>query len=246
MSNYCLANPHAHHHSRRRRVRLRARRRSRSTNPCGNSAAILDPQKGQDLTNTPKHSGSLFTTYTLPFGLQVGYGLTYQGSFKLNNSALARRRLRRTTAVTPVFASKSYLTHRAFLSYPVTKGLTAQVNVQNFTDKRYFTGIRNNGWATPGEARVGRAERLLQLLIPFSGAVRAPARAAPYFPLILAQPGAGYIPAQESEMSHPRHDFSGHVRTDDEESGAVHGLFYAVPFSLLVWAVLLYWLFLAR
>ena len=48
-------------------------------------------------------------------------------------------------------------------------------------------------------------------------------------------------------MSHPRHDFSGHVRTDDDDdSGTVHGLFYAVPFSVMVWAAILYWLFLAR
>jgi catecholate siderophore receptor len=141
VSNYCLANPGP-------------RPGSPVTNPCGNNASVLDPQKGQDLTNTPKHSGSLFTTYTLPFGLQIGYGLTYQGSFKLNNSALAAPlAVPATTVVTPVFASKSYLTHRAFLSYPVTKGLTAQINVQNFTNERYFTGIRNNGWATPGEAR---------------------------------------------------------------------------------------------
>ncbi|MGE3747317.1 MAG: TonB-dependent receptor, partial [Sphingomonadaceae bacterium] len=31
---------------------------------------IVDIQRGNPLENTPKHSGSLFTTYTLPFGLQ--------------------------------------------------------------------------------------------------------------------------------------------------------------------------------
>jgi catecholate siderophore receptor len=128
------------------------------TNPCGNSTAVIDPQTGQQLTNTPKHSGSLFTTYTLPFGLQLGYGLTYQGSFALNNSALVTplagsNGTANGTALTPVFHSKDYLTHRAFLSYPVTPGLTAQVNVQNFTNTRYFTSIRNNGWAVPGEDR---------------------------------------------------------------------------------------------
>ncbi|MEC7931409.1 MAG: TonB-dependent receptor, partial [Pseudomonadota bacterium] len=44
-----------------------------------------DDQAGNPMTNTPKHSGSLFTTYTLPFGLQLGYGLTYQGSWYLSN-----------------------------------------------------------------------------------------------------------------------------------------------------------------
>ena len=36
---------------------------------CANSAAVPDPQAGQDMLQTPKHSGSLFTTYMLPFGL---------------------------------------------------------------------------------------------------------------------------------------------------------------------------------
>jgi catecholate siderophore receptor len=105
----------------------------------------FDPQAGNPMINTPKHSGSLFTTYTLPFGLQVGYGLTYQGSFYLNNA--------RPTPATILYKSDAYTTHRAFFSYPVTEQLTAQVNVQNLTDKKYYTSIRNNGWATPGEGR---------------------------------------------------------------------------------------------
>jgi len=142
VSNFCLANP----------GRL-VTTGTTTTNPCGNTAAIPDVQVGQQLTNTPKHSGSLFTTYTLPFGLQLGYGLTYQGSFALNNSVLAAPTTLTSTVVTPVFRSEDFLTHRAFLSYAFTGGLTAQVNVQNFTNERYFTGIRNNGWATPGEDR---------------------------------------------------------------------------------------------
>ena len=144
VSNFCLANPGP--------VSTTVGTTTTITNPCGNSVAIPDTQAGQQLTNTPKHSGSLFTTYTLPFGLQLGYGLTYQGAFALNNSALATP-LAPTTVVTPVFHSADYLTHRAFLSYTVGNGLTAQLNVQNFTNEKYYTSIRNNGWATPGEAR---------------------------------------------------------------------------------------------
>ncbi|CAN5451296.1 TonB-dependent siderophore receptor [soil metagenome] len=121
ISNYCLANPGA----------------VSGTLTC----PMTDVTKGDPLTNTPKHSGSLFTTYQLPFGLQVGYGFTYQGSFLLNNGA------------DPLYKSNDYLTHRAFLSYAFNNGLTAQLNVQNFTNEKYFTRIRNNGWATPGDAR---------------------------------------------------------------------------------------------
>lgn len=115
-----------------------------TNNPCANSGALPDPQRGTAFVQTPKHSGSLFTTYKLPFGLEVGYGLTYQGSFALNAPTLAA----------PIqYRSDDYLTHRAYLAYSFANGLTAQVNVQNFTDEKYFTGIRNNGWATPGDRR---------------------------------------------------------------------------------------------
>jgi catecholate siderophore receptor len=117
----------------------------------------VDPQAGQEVLQTPQHAGSLFTTYRLPFGLELGYGLTYQGSFALNNRVIAGG------VTTPQFRSDDYLVHRLFVSYPVTEHLTAQLNVQNLTDETYYTGIRNNvnattgaisgGWAAPGEAR---------------------------------------------------------------------------------------------
>jgi catecholate siderophore receptor len=121
---------------------------------CGNSAAIPDPQAGDRLIQTPRHSGSLFTTYRLPFGLEVGYGLTYQGSFATHQRNLLQR--------TQYFV-EDYLIHRLFMSYAIRQGLTAQLNVQNATDEQYFTSVRNNvnatsgavtgGWAAPGEGR---------------------------------------------------------------------------------------------
>jgi len=133
VSDFCLANPSA---------------------ACLNSAAIPDPQAGDRLIQTPKHSGSLFTTYRLPFGLEIGYGLTYQGSFTINQRTLLNR---------TQYRSDDYLIHRLFFSYPVTEGLTAQLNIQNVTDEHYLTSIRTvvsattgamgNGWAAPGEGR---------------------------------------------------------------------------------------------
>ncbi|WP_145199706.1 TonB-dependent receptor [Sphingobium sp. B2] len=106
------------------------------------SQGVADTQAGNPMTNNPKHSGSLFTTYTLPFGLELGYGLTYQGSWYLSN----------ITGAT-MYKSDDYLVHRAMLSYPITEKLSAQLNVQNFTNEKYYTSIRNNGWANPGEGR---------------------------------------------------------------------------------------------
>jgi catecholate siderophore receptor len=130
---------------------------------CLNNAATPDPQRGDRLIQTPKHSGSLFTTYAFPFGLQIGYGLTYQGKFATNQRNLAQR---------TQFMVDDYLIHRAFVSYDFKNGLVAQLNVSNFTNEDYYTGVRNNvgaatisgagvvgggavsgGWATPGDSR---------------------------------------------------------------------------------------------
>jgi len=108
---------------------------------CGNTPAIPDPQAGYELGNVPDHAVSLWTTYTLPFQLTVGYGATYQGRWYLG-----------TTAAT-LNTTDGYWTHRAMLSYQVLDNLDVQLNVNNLFDKKYFIRIRNNGWATPGDRR---------------------------------------------------------------------------------------------
>ncbi|APZ97890.1 TonB-dependent siderophore receptor [Sphingopyxis sp. QXT-31] len=158
VSDYCLANPDP------QPLTIPPRP------PCNNNAAIRDPQAGDQLIQTPKHSGSLFTTYVFPFGLQVGYGVTYQGKFATNQRNIAQR---------TQFMVDDYLIHRAFVSYDFKNGLVAQLNVSNLTNEEYYTGVRNNvgagavaplssvtpppgtitggavsgGWATPGDAR---------------------------------------------------------------------------------------------
>src|SRR5690606_3690421 len=94
---------------------------------------------------------SLFTTYRFPFGLELGYGVTYQGSFALNNRVIAGG------VNTPQFSSDDYLIHRLFVSYPLTDNLTAQLNVQNVTDALYYSSIRNNVDATSGATTDGGA-----------------------------------------------------------------------------------------
>jgi catecholate siderophore receptor len=39
------------------------------------------------------------------------------------------------------------------VAFDVNERLAFQLNVNNLFDKTYYTRIRNNGWATPGEAR---------------------------------------------------------------------------------------------
>lgn len=121
VSDFCLANP--------------------GQGTCTNTVANPDPLRGARLANTPEHSGSLFTTYQLPFGLTLGYGVTYQGRFAFN------------AAATGVIYSDPYWVHNAYVNYDFSETLSAQLNVKNVGDELYFTRIRNGGWATPGDGR---------------------------------------------------------------------------------------------
>ena len=135
---------------------LPARCAADPTNPADGCLTIYlaAPEQGGPLQQTPKHSGSLFTTYVLPFGLQLGYGLTYEGSFAIvTNPSAKLDQIAGVPGSGHYPKSKDWLTHRFFASYPVTPKLTAQVNVQNFTNEHYYTSIRNNGWAIPGALR---------------------------------------------------------------------------------------------
>ncbi|MBB6192886.1 catecholate siderophore receptor [Sphingobium wenxiniae] len=144
VSDYCLANPGPRPDP--------ANPGGPPINPCGNDATYLDPTAGSQLQNTPKHSGSLFTTYRFDFGLELGYGLTYQGKFLLNYPTLAQLQ---TDSYVP-YRVPSYTIHRFMVNYPITENLTAQVNVQNFTNKKYVTTVRNQtggSWAQPAPTR---------------------------------------------------------------------------------------------
>ncbi len=117
------------------------------TPTCSNTAADPDPAAGTLLPATPKHSGSLFTSYRFPFGLEAGYGFTYQGRHALNPTA---------TGTTPVYFVPDYLTHRFMLNYMFNDALSAQLNIQNFTNERYATTVRTavgGSWAQPGVDR---------------------------------------------------------------------------------------------
>lgn len=100
----------------------------------------IDAQKGNPLTNTPEHSASLWTTWQLD-KWTLGYGATYQGSFHLNNNAAV------------LFKAPDYFMQRVLAGYQFNRSFDLQLNINNLTDKEYYTRIRNNGWATPGEGR---------------------------------------------------------------------------------------------
>ena len=116
--------------------------------------AASDPVKGNELTQTPRHSASLWSTYELG-DWTFGYGATYQGSFYPNNSS-----------ATAYLKTEAYWVHRAMVGYQINERIGLQLNVSNLFDEEYYTGIRNNltvnaagvvtagnGWANPGEGR---------------------------------------------------------------------------------------------
>jgi catecholate siderophore receptor len=97
-----------------------------------------------NLTYTPKDAFTSWTTYTLPFGLQVGGGVRYVGKL-----------LRGTDGATgtPAYAD-AYWVADAMLAYPVSKNVDLRVNVYNITDKDYIAAINKSGYRyTPGAPR---------------------------------------------------------------------------------------------
>lgn len=104
---------------------------------CTNSPANPDPERGLPIVQTPERSASLWTTWAFAPDWMLGYGLSYQDRFRL-----AGRNY-----------TQAYTVHRAMLGYTVSDALSLQLNINNLLDEDYFVRVRNNGWATPGEAR---------------------------------------------------------------------------------------------
>lgn len=106
----------------------------------------LDYTKGDPLLNTPDHSLGLWTTYDVNRQWQVGYGLNYLGEVTLAQHSASN-------VAGPLATAPGYVTHRAMVAWRATRDLTLQLNATNLADKEYYTRPRNNGWATPGDAR---------------------------------------------------------------------------------------------
>ncbi|HZX78527.1 TonB-dependent siderophore receptor [Lysobacter sp.] len=102
---------------------------------------VVDPLAGRPLSGTPERSGSVWTTYELS-QWTFGYGITYQGGYEWYNASGG--------ATGDI---KGYTTHRAMVAYDINERLTLQLNANNLFDKEYYIRVRNNGWATPGDAR---------------------------------------------------------------------------------------------
>jgi catecholate siderophore receptor len=94
---------------------------------------------GKQLPNTPKTSYNLWTSYRLPWRLQVGAGVQHVGD-RFNNTANARK-------------APSYTLYDAMVSYDVTKNVGLRVNAYNLTDEDYIDRV-GGGHIIPGAGRV--------------------------------------------------------------------------------------------
>ena len=95
--------------------------------------------KGKDLPNVPKNSATLWSTYQVLPQLQIGAG------------AVAVDKVYGDAANTKF--APGYVRYDAMARYNVNKNVDLQLNVNNLSDKRYFTKAYASHYATEAEGR---------------------------------------------------------------------------------------------
>ena len=97
---------------------------------------------GRKIPNTPKNTATLWTTYNLPYGLQLGGGAFYVDSRYANTLNQNR--------------APGYTRFDAALAWQPTegpfRGLRLQANALNLTDRRYYDQV-TGGQVVPGAGR---------------------------------------------------------------------------------------------
>jgi catecholate siderophore receptor len=108
------------------------------SNVVRNAAGTGSQAQGDRPGLTPKHSGSLWTTYMLMPKLRIGGGLNYRSEQSPQNA----RHL----------VTESFVTFDAMAEYTITETTTLKLNVTNLTDKLYADSLYS-GFYMPGAAR---------------------------------------------------------------------------------------------
>jgi catecholate siderophore receptor len=97
-------------------------------------------EEGNELSNTPKNTFSLWMTYDLPWNLQIGGGAQYTDSRFNTNTEVNRRE------------APSYLLFDAMAAWNVNKNFSLRLNVYNLTDEEYIDRV-GGGHFVPGAGR---------------------------------------------------------------------------------------------
>lgn len=95
-------------------------------------------QVGNELPQTPDNSFSLWTTYELPWKIEIGAGVNYVG--------------RRFAAADNLREAPDYWTFDAMVSKQITKNVKAQLNIYNLADEEYIDRV-SGGHFVPGVGR---------------------------------------------------------------------------------------------
>lgn len=105
--------------------------------------------QGRDFFNTPRHSGSLWTSYKFTPKLTAGVGMYAQSdvvaSYAQNGDALL------------IKGAPGYARFDAMVSYQISKNAKAQLNVYNLADKEYYSSTYSTHYATLGDGRAAVA-----------------------------------------------------------------------------------------
>jgi catecholate siderophore receptor len=93
---------------------------------------------GKEFANTPDHTASVWTTYRIPKGVEIGGGVQYVGD-RFNNNSGAR-------------VAPAYWPVDAMAAYRVSEQLTLRLNGVNLGNKRYIDRV-GGGHFIPGPSR---------------------------------------------------------------------------------------------
>jgi catecholate siderophore receptor len=88
---------------------------------------------GQPLSNVPKNSASVWTTYKLPWRFEIGAGVDYIAGRFANSSTLL--------STAPEEEAPGYYVVNALIKYRAGKRITCQVNINNLTDRFYYAQV---------------------------------------------------------------------------------------------------------
>ncbi|MNJ22724.1 Ferric-pseudobactin BN7/BN8 receptor precursor [compost metagenome] len=110
---------------------------------------VQNAEGGKLNTNVPQNTFKLFSTYTLRGignGLTLGGGVNWQSKIYSDNQGPNRVR----------FTEDDYAVVDLMARYPITRQLSATVNVNNLFDEEYYTSTAGSSYyGTPRNATVG-------------------------------------------------------------------------------------------
>lgn len=106
---------------------------------CPAGAYVVSPYNGNVFPNTPEHAATLWTSYRFPFGLTIGGGASFvdrQYGDTANSKWIP-----------------GYTRFDAMASYRIQDNVQLQLNLQNLTDKLYFTKAYSSHYASIAPGR---------------------------------------------------------------------------------------------